>query len=158
MILVNARLEELAFSNPEQRAFFFNEFERIYHLKPNPLPGWNGAVLFRSFPVHLTQILPVPPRTCGNSPSPFVMSQLSVQHLPWSAVCLGGGLPLDTSSESFGPDVNRTRQRSAAGGPAQCGTAQGGLAATEARSRQTGPGTPHGGAVARCRHACVVEW
>lgn len=51
IILANARLEELTFSSEEQRTFFMTEFERIYHLKPNPLPAWNGAVLFRSFPV-----------------------------------------------------------------------------------------------------------
>jgi hypothetical protein len=51
IILANARLEELQFTSQEQRTFFMTEFERIYHLKPNPLPAWNGAVLFRSFPV-----------------------------------------------------------------------------------------------------------
>ena len=51
IILVNARLEEIQFTTEEQKAFFLAEFERVYHIKPNPLPGWNGAVLFRSFPV-----------------------------------------------------------------------------------------------------------
>ena len=57
IILANARLDELTYSSSAQRAFFKSEFERVYHLKPNPLPSWNGAVLFRSFPVCIQPVL-----------------------------------------------------------------------------------------------------
>lgn len=50
IILVNARLDEMAYSSEQQMEYFKTEFDRVFMLKPSPMKNWKGGVLYRSFP------------------------------------------------------------------------------------------------------------
>jgi hypothetical protein len=72
IIVVNPRFSEKRFESPEQEKFFKEEFISVYHLQPNPVPTWNGGVLYRSFPDDWTLAIPRkigPPRVLATSPS-----------------------------------------------------------------------------------------
>jgi hypothetical protein len=72
IIVVNPRFSEKRFESPEQEKFFKEEFISVYHLQPNPVPTWNGGVLYRSFPDDWTLAIPRkigPPRVLSTSPT-----------------------------------------------------------------------------------------
>lgn len=79
IIVVNPRFSEKKFESPEQEAFFKGEFMSVYHLQPNPVPTWNGGVLYRSFPDDWTLAIPRkigPPRVLATAPSLWSIEEM----------------------------------------------------------------------------------
>mmetsp|Transcript_18854 Transcript_18854/g.36672 ORF Transcript_18854/g.36672 Transcript_18854/m.36672 type:complete len:297 (+) Transcript_18854:28-918(+) len=79
VILINPRLSELKFESPQQQENLESEFETVFHLQPNPVPTWNGGLLYKSYPDDWTLAIPRkigPPRVLATSSEQWSVEEM----------------------------------------------------------------------------------